>query len=176
MHPADVKNTLDSMVIYCDTREQDTPALRKRLADTGRPVERIALLSGDYSCCCTLPDGTPYSLAEKVAVERKMGADELAQNFTRGRARFIREFERFKELGGKPYLLVENASWEDILAGNYRSLFDPRAFAASIMAWQARYNAHVIFCGAATSGKIIERVLYYELKERLESGEADEHC
>ncbi len=176
MHPVDIKNTLDSMVVLVDTREQNTPALRKRLEAMGRPIERAALLSGDYSCKCILPDGTAYSLAERVTVERKMSADEIAGNFTKGRQRFVREFERLKERGGKAYLLIENASWEQIMNGKYRSRFAPKAFTASLSAWQARYNAHILFCKSETSGKLIEKILYYELKEILESGELDEHC
>lgn len=176
MHPVDVKSALDSMVILADTREQDTPVYRRRVAAMGCPVERTALMSGDYSCRCTLPDGTAYSLEERVVVERKMSADELAGNFTRSRDRFIREFDRLKAVGGKPYLLVENTTWEQILAGKYRSRLDPKAFSASIAAWQARYDAHVLFCEDRTTGPLIHKILYYELKERLESGELDAHC
>lgn len=176
MHPVDVKSTLDSMVILVDTREQDTPAFRRRIAAMGCPTDRVALMSGDYSCRCTLPDGAQHSLAKQVCIERKMSADELAGNFTRGRKRFIREFDRFKAVGGKPYLLVENTTWEQILAGDYRSQLDPKAFTASIAAWQARYDAHVLFCEDKTTGTLIYKTLYYELKERLESGELDAHC
>ena len=171
MHPVEIQAALDSMIILVDSREHDTPSLRKRLEAAGRPTERIALISGDYSCKCMLPSGEPFSLARRIVIERKMGLDELAQNFTRGRARFIREFERLKDTGGKAFLLVENGSWENIIAHKYRSQFAPKAFLASIAAWQARYDSHIIFCKPETTGVLIERLLYYQLKEILESGE-----
>ena len=171
MHPVEIKDTLATLTILFDSREKDTPALRKRLNATGRPVERVALTSGDYSCKIVLPDGTGVSLADKLCVERKMGADGITQNFTKHRDRFIREFERFKALGGKPYLLIENTSWEDIINHKYRSKLDPNAFIASLMAWQARYGTHVLFCKPETTGYLIERVFYYEVKEMLERGD-----
>lgn len=171
MHPVEIKDTLATMVILVDSREHDTPALRKRLNATGRPVDRVALTSGDYSCKIVLPDGTGVSLADKLIIERKMGADEITQNFTKHRDRFIREFDRFKALGGKPYLLIENTSWEDIINHKYRSKLDPKAFIASLMAWQARYGTHILFCKPETTGYLMERVFYYEVKEMLERGD-----
>ena len=171
MHPVEIKDTLATLTILFDSREKDTPALRKRLNATGRPVERVALTSGDYSCKIVLPDGTGVSMAGKLCVERKMGAVAITKNFTKHRDRFIREFERFKALGGKPYLLIENTSWEDIINHKYRSKLDPNAFIASLMAWQARYGTHVLFCKPETTGYLIERVFYYEVKEMLERGD-----
>ena len=138
------------------------------------PHKRQKLDSGDYSCECMLPNGTIYSLADKVVIERKMSADEICSNFTRGRQRFVREFDRLKSTGGKPYLLIENTSWEDIFAGNYRSQLNPMALVASLKAWEARYGTHILFCTPRLTGQLIYKTLYYELKERLESGVVDE--
>lgn len=174
MHPIDIQNCLSNMVIIYDTREQETAALHKRLKSMQCPHKRQKLDSGDYSCECTLPNGTIYSLADKVVIERKMSADEICSNFTRGRKRFVREFDRLKGTGGKPYLLIENTSWEDIFAGNYRSRLNPMALVASLKAWEARYGTHILFCTPKLTGQLIYKTLYYELKERLESGVVDE--
>ena len=169
----EVDAALKNMKILIDTREQDTPALRRRIKAMECETERVKLDVGDYSCKCPLPDGTEYSLEKDVAVERKMNADELCQCFTKGRARFQREFERAAINGTKVYLLVEEADWETIFNGEYRSRLNPDALTASICAWAARYNINVIFCNARTSGLLIKRILRYELKERLERGDAD---
>lgn len=174
MHPIDIQNCLSNMVIIYDTREQETAALHKRLKSMQCPHKRQKLDSGDYSCECTLPNGTIYSLADKVVIERKMSADEICSNFTRGRQRFVREFDRLKSTGGKPYLLIENTCWEDIFAGNYRSQLNPMALVASLKAWEARYGTHILFCTPKLTGQLIYKTLYYELKERLESGVVDE--
>ena len=80
----------------------------------------------NYSYNATLPDGTKlYDTAVTVSpgcvVERKMSLDELAACFCKGRSRFTKEFERARESGARIYLIVENASWENLLNGKYRT-------------------------------------------------------
>jgi hypothetical protein len=104
-------------------------------------------------------------------VERKQNLDELANCFTRGRARFAREFERASDNNAKVYLLIENGSIDMILQGQYRSRFRPKSFLASLIAWEVRYNLTTIFCDAQNSGRIIKEILYRDIKERLERGE-----
>lgn len=179
MNNFEIQNCLDSMVILCDTREQDTDRARNRYARFGVPYKRHTLDFGDYTYNFMLPNKTwlyeaNTSVKGDVIVERKMNLDELAGCFTRERKRFEAEFERAKENGSKIYLLVENATWENLLNGRYRSRFIPKAFKASILAWSIRYNMQIIFCKAETSGELIKEILYRELKERLERGEYDE--
>ncbi len=162
---------LDSMVILVDTREQDTPRLRLRLRRMGCPWERQKLDFGDYSAKFRLPTGDFWTLACRVAVERKMSLDELCQCYTKGRDRFQREFERAKNTGAKLYLLVEEASWEQAYSGEYRSRMAPAALVASITAWLARYNCQLLFCAPQTTGPLIHEILYREAKERLEANE-----
>ena len=100
MTPFEVRDCLSSMTVIYDTREQETAALHRRLKSMQCPHKRQKLDSGDYSCECTLPNGIIYSLADKVVIERKMSADEICSNFTRGRKRFVREFDRLKSTGG----------------------------------------------------------------------------
>ena len=78
MHQIEIQSALDNMTLLLDSREQKTAALQKRLNAIGLPYERTALKSGDYSCKTILPDGREWSLADKLAIERKMSADELA--------------------------------------------------------------------------------------------------
>lgn len=174
MHPIEIQSALDNMTLLLDSREQKTAALQKRLNAIGLPYERTALKSGDYSCKTILPDGREWSLADKLAIERKMSADELAGNFTRGRERFTREFDRFVGEGGKIYLLVENTDYPHIIGHKYRSLFNPEAYLASLFAWQARYGVVPVFCTADVSGLLIRKILHYEMRERLERGDADD--
>lgn len=165
---ADIDDALASMVIIYDTREQPTPALMRRLSAFPCETRREMCGFGDYSAACTLPDGTEFSLNGVVAVERKMSLDELSRNFTANRERFAREFARATENGGKLYLLVENASWDMVFAGRYKTKFNKEAYVASLMAWQARYGTQIIFCTSEISPMVIYKVLRYELKERLE--------
>ena len=164
MHPVEVKAALESMVILVDTREQDTPRLRARLRQMGVPYERCKLDFGDYSVKCDA-----LSLADTVCIERKMAISELCHCYCQERPRFEREFERAKKAGARIYLLTEDATWEDIYAGKYRSQMKPESLVASILAWVARYNCHLLFCKSSTTGKLIKDTLQRELKERLEA-------
>ena len=169
MHPIDVFSTLETMSILVDTREQPTQRAQRRYKQFGCKWERHKLDFGDYSAVFTLPDGSLFSLKSIVSIERKQSLDELCQCFTHDRKRFVREFERAQAAGGKIYLLVENASWEKIYAGSYRSQMLPRSLIASILAWLVRYNCQLILCREETSGYLIRDILYREIKERLSS-------
>lgn len=161
---------MQSAVILVDTREQDTALSRQRLAQMGGPWERQKLDFGDYSIKCRLPGGEWLNLCGKVAVERKMDLDELCGCFCKGRQRFEREFKRACKAAAKLYMLVEEASWEKVYAGQYRSHMRPQSLAASILAWLARYNCQIIYCKPQISGKLIGDILRRELKEALERG------
>lgn len=170
------KAVLASMSILVDSREHDTPRARKRYKAFGVPCERATLSYGDYTCQCVLPGGRGlYDVSGTISplfmVERKMDLNELADCFTHSRERFKREFERAAEANAKAYLLVENATWENLLNGNYRSRLHPSAFAASLTAWMVRYGLNVTFCKEESSGRIIREICYRELKERLERGD-----
>lgn len=176
MTPMEEEAMLDSMVVLVDTREQPTAQARRRYESFGLPFRRATLDFGDYTYNAIKPDGTwihdeSSRIIPLVSVERKMSLDELASCFTHGRKRFAAEFTRAKEAGARIVLLVEDATWENLLNGRYRSQFRPKAFLASAMAWMIRYGAGILFCKEDTSGQLIKEVLYRDLKERIESGE-----
>lgn len=176
MDAFEIKKILDTFQIIVDTREQPTNRALNRYDSFGAPWRRQTLNYGDYTYDVTLLNGEQLHRPDQRAnphcyVERKQNLDELAMCFTRGRDRFRREFERASEHSAKGYLLVENASWELLIKGQYRSRIKPKAFLASICAWQVRYNLTVIFCDMDTSGTLIREILYRDLKERLEREE-----
>jgi ERCC4-type nuclease len=174
----DREKVLESFRILVDRREQPSKRAEARYNSFGSPYERATLSYGDYTYNATLPDGTSIldvsdTVQPLCSVERKMDLDELASCFTHSRLRFEREFLRAKENNARIYLLVENASWENLLNGKYRSRFNAKAFEASVLAWQIRYDLQLYFCKEETSGRLINDILYRDLKERLERGEFD---
>lgn len=177
MTPIEIERILDSMVILRDTREQNTARARRRYKAFGLPCEKAVLDYGDYTYNAILPSGPIFSVNDRImplcAVERKMNLDELAGCFTHDRNRFENEMIRCQKNGGRMYLLTENASWELLLLGKYRSRFRPNAFLASLTAWMVRYDLQVIFCKEDTSPALIREVLFRDLKERLVRGEFD---
>lgn len=167
MHPLEVKRALEDMAVLVDTREQDTPRLRWRLQQMGCPHERVKLDFGDYSARF----GDVLDLRDKVAIERKMDLDELAQCYTSQRKRFTAEFERARDSAAKVYLLIESATWEKAYAGDYHSKVSAPAMVASMLAWLARYDCQILMCQPKQSGRLIRDILYREGKERLEAME-----
>lgn len=172
----EIDSCLKSMSICVDTREQVSRRAVNRYESFGCPYSRSKLDYGDYAYNFTLPDGkTLYdkndAIYPDVCIERKMNLEELSQCFCQGRKRFEREMQRATDHGAKVYLLVENANFENLLNGKYKTKFNANAFTASLFAWTARYNITPIFCKAETSGKIIYNILYRELKERLNRGQ-----
>lgn len=170
------KQVLASFSVIADSREQPTKRSKRRYESMGVPVNRATLDYGDYTYNAVLPNGTAlYDTSERVvpriSIERKESLDELAQCFTRSRDRFRREFQRAAEQHARIFLIVENATWENLIAGRYRSRFNPKAFLASITAYTIRYDMCLLFCKEDTSGQLIKELLYRDLKERLERGE-----
>lgn len=170
-----IKSILDSFEIIVDTREQSTYRSEARYEALGVPYFRQTLNYGDYTYNVIIDGKRLHRADTKVnglcVVERKQNLDELAACLTRGRERFEREFERASDNNAKSYLLIENASWDMILEGQYRSKFRPQSFLASLCAWQVRYDLTVVFCSSKHSGRLIKEILYRDIKERLERGE-----
>jgi len=167
MHPSEIKNIINSMRIIVDTREQKTPQAEKRWERFGVPIVRKALSSGDYSAVVTISD-VDVDFSSVVVIERKMSLDEVIGNFTRNRKRFQNEFERLKLSKTKCYLLIENANWEKVFSGNYRSAMHPNSLLASLLCYLARYNVVPIFCMPQTTSRIIPEILRREIQNYLE--------
>lgn len=169
---------LSSMEILVDTREQVTPKSTQRYNSFGVPYSRATLSYGDYTANYRLLDGNwLYDISETIhpicVVERKMNLDELASCFTHSRERFEREFEKARSQGCFIHLICEDGSFEKIEGHKYKSKYQPKAFLASITAWQRRYDIHFHFCSSLETGHLIKEFLYRDMKERLEKGEFD---
>lgn len=154
------------MTYVVDNREQQTDALEKRLSYL-QPYVRETVNAGDYTAKTLLPDDTWFYVP--VAIERKMSLTEIAGNFCYERERFSAEFNRSRENEIRLYILIEQASWEDLYAGAYRSQMKPKSLIASLFTWCARYQSPIILCKRPdTGGKLIRDILRYEMREALE--------
>lgn len=156
---------LKELRIIVDTREQVNDHLVKVWDKKKVPYFTRKLDVGDYSA--QLGDMT---LEKDIAIERKRNIDELCGNLTADRDRFEREFLRAKANGTKVFLIVEDATWEDIILQNYRSKLSPKALAASLLSWQIRFNITVIFCSHGNTPTLIYQLLYYAAREQLLNG------
>lgn len=179
MHPIEQESCSDSMVVLVDTREQPNERAKQRYESFGCEYRKAKLNYGDYSINFKLPDGRWYfdeseDIKPFAVVERKMNLEELSKCFCQERERFRKEFERAIENNAKVYLLIENATWEKILHGKYKTKFNKDAFIGSLLSWAMRYNIQIIFCQHEISGKLIAEILKRELKFRLVRGDFDE--
>jgi ERCC4-type nuclease len=158
----EAKKALKDLTVVIDTREQVNQHVIDWL-DAKKVQHKTRKLDvGDYSAM--LGDRT---LERDVVIEKKNGLDEIAGNFTVDRQRFENEFLRAKAGGTKVFLLIENATWEDIYAHNYLSRLEPKALAASLLTWQTRYGITIIFCRSEGTGRMIYNILYYWAREAL---------
>ena len=179
MNGADIDACLSSMSILVDSREQPTDKSLQRYESFGVPYKRCKLNYGDYSYNFVLPNGslaydTSSDIIPAAVIERKMNLEELSSCFCQSRDRFEREFERAVSNNAKVYLLVEDANWEKLLHGKYKTKFNKKAFIGSILSWSIKYDIQIIFCQHEISGQLIKEILYRELRFRLLRGDYDE--
>lgn len=173
----EIEKCLETMTVLVDSRENPkSDRYEQRVKALSVPYRRQTLGYGDYTFNFTMPDGMELypptaTVYAPAVVERKMNLEELSCCFTQQRKRFEAEFERAAENKAVVYLLIEDATWEKLLAGHYRTKFRPESFFASLTAWMARYKLRVIFCRHEVSGRLIKELLYRELKEKLERGD-----
>ena len=176
MHPIEIDDALKTFSVIVDSREQKWAHIENALKATETPYIKTKLNYGDYTCTAVGTKFQTISLADKYVIERKRSIDELVGNFTKGRARFDREFKRAMADNAKVFLMIEDANlWRNICNHNYRSKMPPKALLATLCSWQARFNITVISCDPQDSGTIIKGVLWYALRDYLQKeGAQDE--
>ena len=96
-----------------------------------------------------------------------MNLDEICANFTKGRDRFAREFERAIKSGAKVHLIIENGNYEKIIGGKYRSRLNSNSLLASFIAFADRYNISVHFCKSETTPVLMNRIFYHHIRNKL---------
>jgi ERCC4-type nuclease len=141
------------IIILIDSREKKIEHITKVFDSQKIKYQTEKLEVGDYS----------FTLKDKrfnCIIERKNSLDELSQNFTSGRERFKREFERLN-VNNKCHLLIENNSLDDIICGNYRSEIHRNSFLASLLSFEYRYNINVHFISNNYTAFLITKLFYY---------------
>lgn len=158
----ELADALKDLKVITDTREQVNDHITKYFDAHKVKYFSRKLDIGDYSA--QLGDET---FERNVVIERKHNLDELCGNLTADRDRFEREFLRAKAYNTKVFLLIEEASWDDVFLGNYRSKLVPKSLLASLLSWQTRFGITIVFANKANSGALIHGILYYAIREKL---------
>lgn len=129
------------MKIIADTREQ-APYGFTRWPEV--VLERAALATGDYSVA---------GMEHRIAIERKSLDDLVGCLMGDGRGRFERELARARGLDC--FVVVIEASMQDVAAHRYRSKMEPHAVMQSILAFQVRHGAAFMWCDSRDRGEYI---------------------
>ena len=165
----ELKELLRSMVILVDSREQKKSHILNWLDSKKIPYNVQKLDVADYSFM--LPANPDLGIIrdlyfdDLVAIERKNSLEEISSCFTTARTAFENEFIRSK---GKVYLLIENASYEDIVAHRYKTEYKPVSFLASLHSFAERYDLSINFMkDNKYSGQFIYFTFYYWLRNYL---------
>ena len=167
MNPAEMEKTLKTINLLVDTREQPTKRYKNRMKAVGFPYRREKLDFGDYSAEYTIGSNV-VSLKNSIVIERKMSLDEICGNFTKGRTRFEHEFERAIQNGAKVHLIIENGSYEKVIAGDYRSKLNANSLYSSLIAFCDRYNITIHFCDEDTTPSLIHKLIYHHVRNELQ--------
>jgi len=152
------------MVMISDTREQKNKHILDYLDSINVPYITQKLDTGDYSFI--LPHYPHLNLDRKVLIEKKNSLDEICGNFTKGRERFAREFERVSD-DESMHLVIEQATWKKLLGGSYRSKLPAKSLMASVLSYSIRYDFKTWFVQPTECGELMYNILKYELRERL---------
>lgn len=165
----EIKELLKSIVIIQDSREQEASHITNWFDEKKIPHVTKKLETADYSFY--IPANSDLGIVrdlyfdDKIAIERKNSLEEISSCFTTTRTAFENEFIRSK---GKVHLLIENASYEDIINHKYRTEYKPVSFLASLHSFADRYNFSINFIkDNKYSGQFIYLTFYYHLRNYL---------
>lgn len=165
----ELKSLLESMTILVDTREKKWQHIQDYFERNHIPYKSRALNTGDYSFM--IPSNKQLNIErdiyfdKQIVVERKGSLEEISGNLSKERDRFE------KELSLSPHekvIIIENASYKDLIDGNYKTEYRTSSFWASLFTFYHRYNAPFIFMkDNKYTGSYIYGYFKYYLKNYL---------
>lgn len=158
-----------SMVVLIDTREKVNEHIISYLDKAKIKYKNKALGYGDYSFY--IPKNEELSIPrdlyfdKKIVVERKGSLEELSGNLTKERDRLEKELSLAPKT---KILIVENASYGDMVSGKYNTKYNNKSYWASIHSFWHKYNVPIIFMpDNSYTGFFIRGYFEYYLKNYL---------
>lgn len=137
---------IKSLVVLVDRREKVNEHIIEWFDKKKIPYKNKSLECGDYSFY--LPANEKLHIPadlyfdHEVTLERKGSLEELSGNMTKDRARIEKEFALAPK---NKILLIENASYEDIVEGNYDTEYNRKSFLGTLHSWYYKYNLPFFF-------------------------------
>ncbi|EON73836.1 ERCC4 domain-containing protein [Lysinibacillus sphaericus] len=161
----ELKKLLASMVVLVDTREQINQHITDYFNINNISYIAMKLDTGDYGAI--IPQNFELGIYRDtyfpLTVERKNSIDELASSIKE--ERFEHELIRSQK---SHFTLLVEGSYSDLVNGNYRSQYNPKALLARIKTFEARYRFSTTFLNdRQLSGDWIYHHLYYHVRAAL---------
>ena len=160
---------LKSAVILVDTREHDgkNNHILNYFDSKGISWKKQKLDYCDYSIMIPANDelGITRDLyfTDEVAVERKANLDEFAQNCTKERERIKKEFTLAPP---NKIIVIENATYADMIQGNYRSEYSSQSQYGTVHSFWHEFNIPFFFIkDPKYTGCFIAGYLMYYLRD-----------
>lgn len=143
----EIQKILKNMIILIDSREKANDHITSYFDKHKIKYEVMALPSGDYSFALeAMPElDLPYKLFfyNDILLERKNSLEELSGCFAQTRERFNHEWSRC--YAKRKYLMIENATYKDLVDGNYNTQYNSKSFLGSLHSFNAKYGLEVVF-------------------------------
>jgi len=163
----EIKELLKSMIIICDSREQENSWVTDYFNSKKIPYITEKLDFGDYSAY--IPKNIELGIVRniyfdnKIVIERKNSLKELSGTIS-VRDRFESELLRAKD---KKFILMveESQGYEKIINHKYDTDYNEKAFLATLFTFQHRYGMDINFIDKKYSGLFIYQQLYYFVRE-----------
>lgn len=160
---------LKSVTIICDTREQKNDHITSYFDSKKIPWVKSKLDFGDYSYYIPRNEelGIPRDLyfSKEIMIERKGSLEELAGNVTKERDRIK------KELALAPpnkIMVIENATYADMINGNYKSEYSPKSYYGTIHSFWHEFDMPIIFMpDSRYTGMFIRGYFQYHFRNKV---------
>lgn len=164
------KELLSSVTILVDTREKVNNHIIDYFDSHNIPYKKKALGQGDYSFY--VPENEHLGILrdtffdKEIIIERKASLEELSNNLSNERARFEEELSTAK--AKRKYLLIENANYSDVVAGNYNTQYNKKSYLGTLHSFNHKYDLQLVFMpDNKYSGIFIYGVMQYYLRNQI---------
>ncbi|MBP3888558.1 MAG: ERCC4 domain-containing protein [Cellulosilyticum sp.] len=160
---------IKTATIVVDTREQKCDHILKYFDSKKIPYVREKLEYGDFTLKVEAPSvARDFYFGDILTIERKANLNELSGNLAHERERMIKEFSRVR---GQLILLIENATYDDIVNHNYTTQYEPKSFIATLKTFENRFGFGTHYQkDSKYTGHYIYQTLIYALRNKLKEG------